>query len=130
MVFRAFASERPIASHAPPPLALRGRAERPNFLQIGRLSRPSRRLIISIVIDATLRPLMTMNLWHGAGWLLFWNIGVFVLSLASGELLVYLFHDRPVTAAPDPVEWQEGPLFPHRRSRAKQTITGKRTVHH
>ena len=44
---------------------------------------------------------------EAAGWLLLVNVGVFVLSLAAGELLVRLFADRRVTDPPDPLDrWE------------------------
>ena len=35
---------------------------------------------------------------------------MFFGSIVAGRLLVRLFHDRPVTAAPDPITWQEWAL--------------------
>ena len=51
-----------------------------------------------------------MTLVHAAVWLLLLNIALFFVSIAMGQVLVWLFHDRPVSAAPDPVQWQEWAL--------------------
>jgi sterol desaturase/sphingolipid hydroxylase (fatty acid hydroxylase superfamily) len=46
--------------------------------------------------------------WHeAAAWLVAFNVGVFALSLAAGEVLVRLFRDRPVTPQPEPLEAAE-----------------------
>ncbi len=43
-------------------------------------------------------------------WLFALNVGLFGLSVAAGAVLVRAFHDRPVSAEPDPVSWQEWAL--------------------
>jgi len=51
--------------------------------------------------------LAPMRWWQAAAWLLLINVGVFVLSLAAGEVLVRLFTDRRVAAPPDPLDrWE------------------------
>jgi sterol desaturase/sphingolipid hydroxylase (fatty acid hydroxylase superfamily) len=40
-------------------------------------------------------------------WLLAINAALFLLSVASGELLVRLFRQRPVTPSPPPLQWPE-----------------------
>ena len=44
---------------------------------------------------------------EAAAWLIAFNVGVFALSLAAGEVLVRLFRDRPVTPEPEPLEKAE-----------------------
>jgi sterol desaturase/sphingolipid hydroxylase (fatty acid hydroxylase superfamily) len=48
-----------------------------------------------------------MTLTQAAVWLGAANAGIFLLSLAAGEVLVRLFHDRAVTPPPDPLEPSE-----------------------
>ena len=62
------------------------------------------------MIDATLHPFATMTIGAAVAWLAVLNVAVFALSVAAGEVLVRLYHDRPVSAAPDPVTWQEWAL--------------------
>ncbi len=62
------------------------------------------------MLDATIHPFQTMSLVQATAWLFALNVALFALSIAAGAVLVRLFHDRPVSAEPDPVSWQEWAL--------------------
>ena len=62
------------------------------------------------MLDATLRVFATMTPTAATAWLFAVNVGVFAVSIAAGAMLVRLYHDRPVSAPPDPVTWQEWAL--------------------
>jgi lathosterol oxidase len=49
----------------------------------------------------------TMTWPRAVAWLTAINVAVFLLSLLAGEVLVRLYHDRPVTPEPDPLQWAE-----------------------
>jgi Delta7-sterol 5-desaturase len=58
-------------------------------------------------MDWILDTLAPMRWPQAAGWLLFINVGVFVLSLAAGELLVRAFPGRRVAPPPEPLDrWE------------------------
>jgi Delta7-sterol 5-desaturase len=61
-------------------------------------------------VDNFLEYFRAMSFVQAAFWLLVTNLGLFAVSIGAGQLLVWLFHNRPVTDPPDPVQWQEWAL--------------------
>lgn len=59
------------------------------------------------MVPLSLDDFAVMSWPHAVAWLMAANVGVFLLSLAAGEVLVRLYRDRPVTPPPRPLERTE-----------------------